>query len=194
MLDFSPVREKQISLNELGAGLTRADLHNLTVEMVEIQQSLIKDCTDADVVFVPEDPLADDPFAEAPEDVTLAWTLGHVIAHVTASSEEAAAISAELARGVKYHGRSRYETPWQSVITIKQCQERLAESRRIRLASLEMWPEPPHLENQYKSRPTAPVMNAVSRFLYGLLHDDDHLEHISKIIRQAQDAHGLPSP
>ncbi len=194
MLDFSPVRKKQISLNELGAGLTRADLHNLTVEMVKTQLGLIKDCTDADVVFVPEDPLADDPFAEALEDVTLAWTLGHVIVHVTASSEEASAISAELARGVKYHGRSRYETSWQSVTTIKQCQERLAESRRIRLASLEMWPKPPHLGNQYKSRPTAPAMNANSRFIYGLLHDDDHLEHISKIIRQAQNVRGLRSP
>jgi hypothetical protein len=152
MLDFSPVRDKQISLNDLGAGLTRADLHDLTIEMVETQLGLIKDCTDADVIFVPEDPLADDPFAEALEDVTLAWTLGHVIVHVTASSEEAAAISAELARGVKYHGRSRYETPWQSVTTIKQCQERLAESQRIRFASLEMWPEPPHLDNHYKSR------------------------------------------
>jgi hypothetical protein len=194
MLDFSPVRDKQISLNELGAGLTRADLHDLTVEMVETQLGLIKDCTDADVVFVPEDPLADDPFAEALEDVTLAWTLGHVIVHVTASSEEAAAISAELARGVKYHGRSRYETPWQSVTTIKQCQERLAESQRIRFASLEMWPEPPHLDNHYKSRPTAPAMNAISRFLYGLQHDDDHLEHISKIIRQAQQTRTQQSP
>ena len=194
MLDFSPVREKQISLNELGAGLTRADLHVLTIEMVETQLGLIKDCTDSDVIFVPEDPLADDPFAEALEDVTLAWTLGHVIVHVTASSEEAAAISAELSRGVKYHGRSRYETPWQSVTTIKQCQERLAESQRIRLASLEMWPEPPHLENHYKSRPTAPVMNAISRFLYGLQHDDDHLEHISKIIRQAQQTRTQQSP
>jgi hypothetical protein len=194
MLDFSPVRDKQISLNELGAGLTRADLHDLTVEMVETQLGLIKDCTDADVVFVPEDPLADDPFAEALEDVTLAWTLGHVIVHVTASSEEAAAISAELARGVKYHGRSRYETPWQSVTTIKQCQERLAESQRIRFASLEMWPEPPHLDNHYKSRPTAPAMNAISRFLYGLQHDDDHLEHISKIIRLAKQTRTQQSP
>jgi hypothetical protein len=194
MLDFSPVRDKQISLNDLGAGLTRADLHDLTIEMVETQLGLIKDCTDADVIFVPEDPLADDPFAEALEDVTLAWTLGHVIVHVTASSEEAAAISAELARGVKYHGRSRYETPWQSVTTIKQCQERLAESQRIRFASLEMWPEPPHLDNHYKSRPTAPAMNAISRFLYGLQHDDDHLEHISKIIRLAKQTHTQQSP
>lgn len=188
MIDFTPVREKQLSLNELATGLTQADLHTLTVEMVETQLGLIKVCSDADVVFVPDDPLADDPFAEDPEDVTLAWTLGHVIVHVTASSEEAAAISAELARGVKFHGRSRYEIPWQSMKTVKQCQDRLEESLRIRLASLEMWPNLPHMENQYKSRPTGPAMNAVSRFIYGLMHDDDHLDHILNIIRQAQDA------
>jgi hypothetical protein len=123
--------------------------------------------------------------------VDLAWTLGHVIVHVTASSEEAAAIAAELARGVSYHGRSRYETPWQSVTTIKQCGDRLAESLKIRLASLEMWPESPHLENTYRSRPGAPNLNATSRFIYGLMHDDDHLEQISKIIQQSLQARNL---
>ena len=186
MLNFNPVREKRITLNDLAADLKKQDLRDLTIKMVETQQSLISDCSDADVITVPEDPLADDPFAERAEDVDLAWTLGHVIVHVTASSEEAAAVAAELARGVKYHGRSRFETTWQTVTTIAQCQERLAESQRIRLASLEMWPVPPHLDNQYNSRPGAPAMNAVSRFIYGLMHDDDHLEQISKIIQQAQ--------
>jgi hypothetical protein len=188
MLDFNPVREKQITLNDLAKSLSRQDLHDLTVEMVETQMNLIKDCIDADVVFVPVDPGADDPFAERIEDIDLAWTLGHVIVHVTASSEEAAAIAAELARGVKYHGRSRYETPWQSISSINQCLQRLAESQKIRLASLEMWPEPPHLDNTYKSRPTAPSMNATTRFIYGLMHDDDHLEHILKIVQQAHQA------
>ncbi|MGB3701095.1 MAG: DinB family protein [Anaerolineales bacterium] len=186
MLNFTPVREKRITLIDLAADLTKQDLLDLTISMVVTQQELIANCSDADVVFVPEDPSADDPFAERLEDVSLAWTLGHVIVHVTASSEEAAAIAAELARGVSYHGRSRYETDWQSVTTIKQCQDRLAESQEIRLASLEMWPDPPHLDNQYKSRPGAPAMNATSRFIYGLMHDDDHLEQISKIIQQAQ--------
>jgi hypothetical protein len=185
MLDFTPVRNKEVTLNDLAAGLTRADLIDLTNEMVDTELDLISGCADRDVVFVPDDPSADDPFAKNPEEVTLAWTLGHVIVHVTASSEEAAAIAAELARGVKYHGRSRYETPWQTVTTINQCRERLEESRRIRLASLEMWPEQPHLDNHFKSRPGAPVMNAVSRFIYGLQHDDDHLEQITSIIRQA---------
>jgi hypothetical protein len=186
MLNFDPVRNKEITLNDLAAGLTREDLINLTNEMVDTELSLISGCTDSDVVFVPDDPLADDPFAENPEDVTLAWTLGHVIVHVTASSEEAASIAAELARGVRYHGRSRYETPWQTVTTIDQCRERLEESRRIRLASLEIWPDQPHLDNHFRSRPGAPEMNAVSRFIYGLQHDDDHLEQITKIAQQAK--------
>jgi len=188
MLDFNPVREKLVTLNDLASNLSKQDLRDLTTSMIETQQELIANCSDADVVFVPQDPLADDPFAEKLEDVALAWTLGHVIVHVTASSEEAAAIAAELARGVSYHGRSRYETPWQSVTTIKQCRDRLIESQQIRFASLEMWPNPPHLENEYKSRPGAPAMNATTRFIYGLMHDDDHLEQISKIIQQAHQA------
>jgi hypothetical protein len=188
MLDFNPVREKRITLNDLGANLSSQDLRDLTIEIIRYQQELIADCKDADVVFVPDDPHAHDPFAEREQDIKLSWTLGHVIVHVTASSEEAAAIAAELARGVSYHGRSRYEIPWETMNTIQQCRERLAESQRIRLASLEMWPDPPHLENKYKSRPGAPVMNAISRFLYGLMHDDDHLEQLSKIIRQAEKA------
>jgi hypothetical protein len=186
MLNFDPVRKNEITLNDLAAGLNRGDLINLTNEMIDAQLDLISGCSDKEVIFVPEDPLADDPYAENPEDVTLAWTLGHVIVHVTASSEEAAAIAAELARGVKYHGRSRYETAWQSVTKIAQCQERLEESRRIRLASLEMWPVHPHLDNRFRFRPGAPVMNAVSRFIYGLQHDDDHLEQITEIAQQAK--------
>jgi len=188
MLDFTPVRERRITLIELADGMTRVNLRGLTNEMIDAQLKLITDCTDADVIFVPQDPEADDPFASNPEDVTLAWTLGHVIVHVTASSEEAGAIAAELARGVNFHGRSRKETPWQTVTTIEHCRQRLEESRRIRLASLEMWPNQPHLEIEYQTRPEAPRMNAKARFLYGLMHDDDHLEQIGKIVSQAQHA------
>jgi hypothetical protein len=186
MLDFNPVRNGHITLQELAKDLSEKDLHELTQEMIANQLNLIKACSDDDVVFVPEDAEADDPFAERLEDVDLAWTLGHVIVHVTASSEEAAAIAAELARGVKYHGRSRYETPWHSIHTINQCRERLAESQKIRLASLDMWPDNPHLDNEYKSRPGAPAMNATTRFIYGLMHDDDHLDQIANIILQAK--------
>jgi hypothetical protein len=188
MLDFSQVRNKQITLIELAASLDRSDLRDLTNEMIDLQLHLIAECNDADVVMVPEDSEAHDPFAKEPEDVDLAWTLGHVIVHITASSEEAAAIAAELARGVKYHGRSRYETPWQEVKSVHQCRLRLEESRRMRISSLEMWPDNPNIDNVYKSRPGAPPLNAVARYVYGLMHDDDHLEQISKIKRQAKSA------
>ena len=70
---------------------------------------LLGGAIDADVTFEPDDPAADDTFAEDPAEATLAWTLGHVIAHVTASAEEAAFLAAELARGILPHGRSRSE-------------------------------------------------------------------------------------
>jgi hypothetical protein len=112
-----------------------------------------------------------------------------VIVHVTASAEEAAAIAAELARGVRYHGRSRSEVPWQTVTTIGQCKQRLEESRRMRLASLDMWPDQPQLDNTYKYYGGNPV-NAVVRFAYGLKHDDDHLDQIADIVSQARNARG----
>jgi len=102
-------------------GLTPDDLRRLTHEMVDTMLSLIRDCADADVGFVPQDPEANDPYAADEKDVKLAWTLGHVIVHTTASAEESAALAAELARGVEYHGRSRSEVPWQTVKTLAQC-------------------------------------------------------------------------
>ena len=60
--------------------------------------SLIAGCTDADVVFVPEDPEAYDKYAAAAEELHVAWTLGHVIVHATASAEECAFLAAEVAR------------------------------------------------------------------------------------------------
>jgi hypothetical protein len=185
MLDFAAVRNGEMTLGELVAALTVDDLRALTDEMIDTVLDLVADCTDADVVFEPEDPGAHDPYAERAEDVHLAWNLGHVIVHITASSEEAAALAAELARGVEFHGRSRYETPWQEMTTIEACHQRLAESRRMRLASLEMWPDEPHLENEHQAWEKGPTVNAVGRFVLGLMHADSHLEQIAEIVRQA---------
>ena len=188
MLDFDAVRNKTISFNELIAGLGRAELATLTEEMVDAMLALIAECTDADVIFVPDDPDAEDTFAENQADIDLAWTLGHVIVHTTASAEESAFLAAELARGVEFHGRSRWEVPWQQATTIEFCRQRLEESRHMRLASLVLWPDPPHLKNTYQSRPDGPTVNAVARFVYGLAHDDSHLGQIAEIVRQAQTA------
>lgn len=191
MLDFTSVRSKEIKISQLAEGLTPADLAYLTNEMVDTMLGLIADCTDADVTFIPNDPQANDTYAVNPDEVKLSWTLGHVIVHTTASSEESAFLAAELARGVPFHGRSRHEIPWKTVTTIAQCRQRLEESRRMRLASLELWPDPPDLENSYEVAPGADPTNALTRFVRGLAHDDSHLEQITEIVRQARAARKL---
>lgn len=190
MLDFTPVYNKEISYAEFVRDLTVDDLRTLTNEMVDRQLALIADCTDEDVVFQPVDENANDPYATNPDESSMAWTLGHVIVHATASSEEAAYLAVELARGLPLReGRSRYETPWETVTTIAQCRARLEESRRMRLASLDMWPDEPFYENRvdlFGGR--VPNANAVVQFVFGLSHDTSHLGQIEEIVRQAKAA------
>jgi hypothetical protein len=112
-----------------------------------------------------------------------------VIVHATATAEESAFLAAELARGVEFHGRSRYEVPWMAVTTIEQCRHRLEESRRMRLATLNVWPDQPHLDLTYTMQyPGAQPMNAMGRFVMGLFHDDSHLSQIIEIVRQSNAA------
>lgn len=187
MLDFTPVREKKMTFEALCAGLTVEDLHRLTDEMVDTMLSLMADARDSDVTFEPQDPHAEDAYAADAGEAALPWTLGHVIVHATASSEEAAAHAVTLARGVAVEGRSRYETPWQQVTTVAQLHQRLDESRRMRHAFLHAWPDQPHLENTYTANyPGARPRNAIQAFVSGLAHDDAHLEQIAEIMRQAR--------
>lgn len=187
MLDFTAVRSKTITYAQFVADFTVDDLRDLTNEMIDYQLGLIADCTDADVVFVPDDPEANDPYAAEKEDTHLPWTLGHLVVHVTASSEESAALAAELARGVVRDGRSRSEVTWQTVKTVAQCQHRLEESRRMRLASLEMWPDQPQLDNTVY-RDSVGEINAFVRFIFGLRHEQGHLDQVKRVIAQAKTA------
>ena len=186
MIDFTPLREEEVTIADLAVGLGAADLRELTNEMLDLMSSLIDGCTDEDVVFVPDDPEAYDEWAGTAEEADISWTLGHVIVHATASAEEAAFLAAELARGVpRRGGRSRSEVPWQTVTTIEQCRRRLAESRRMRLATLDVWPDAPYLDNFHRRKRDL-YINASAQFLLGLLHDDSHLEQIANIVRQAR--------
>jgi DinB superfamily len=186
VIDFGPMRRGQVGLQDLAAGLSRNDLTKLTEEMCAQQLALIQDAQDEDVVFVPDDPDANDTFAAMAEDVGLSWTLGHVIAHATASSEESAALALTLARGLAVDGRSRFEVPWQGATTVEFLRHRIQESLRMRLSMLAAWPNEPHLENFYTPYEGRPPMNALGRFLGGLAHDDSHLEQIRKIMVQGR--------
>src|SRR5580704_15022478 len=88
VIDFGPLRRKEVSLQDLAAGLSHSDLGRLPQEMCQAQLSAFEDARDEDVVMVPDDPEANDTFAAQAEDVGLSWTLGHVVVHTTASSEE----------------------------------------------------------------------------------------------------------
>jgi hypothetical protein len=189
MLDFAGLREGKQTLADLTRDLSKSDLHRLTDEMIDTVLGIIEGATAADVVFVPEDPDANDTFGKS-EEANLAWTLGHVIVHATASSEEAAALSTVLARGIQIEGRSRYETDWQTVHSVAQLRQRLEESRRMRHAFLDAWPEAPHLDVTFEyGSPLASLgpMNAIARFVMGLWHEDSHLNQLREIIRQAHE-------
>jgi hypothetical protein len=166
--------------------LTKKALMRPANEILKEAKRLLRGCQDADVTFMPVDPQAHDAAATHAEEMGIAWTLGHIIAHMTAGVEESAALAAELARGVPFHGRSRYETPWQTVTTVQQCRSRLEESRRMRLASLGMWPERPDLSLTNALWDGAPEYNAIQRYMVGLRHEAGHLDQIRNAVAQAR--------
>jgi hypothetical protein len=169
----APFPARIAQLVEMAKTASPAQLRKATNDSIDFYLSLLKGATDSAVTFVPRDEGAHDPHAPADRQND-SWTLGHIIVHVTASSEEGAAVAAELARGVEYHGRSRYETDWESVKTVAQCRQRLEESRRMRLAALDMWPDAPNLSNTFTLAEGMPPMNATARFLLGLAHEVGH--------------------
>lgn len=190
MIDFSPMRDGDVSFIDYAAQakLGPAELRALSDESIDHLLGLIDGLSDADIVFAPEDPEADDPFAVEGEE-TIGWNFGHLIAHVTASSEEGAALSSLLARGIPASERPRYETPWRDIMTTAHVRQRLHESRRMRNAYLETWPDAPLLAvvRDVSERFTAKFgeMNAPAAFLFGLSHEVGHYEQIEEVRRQA---------
>ena len=144
-IDLSAVLARQQKYSELAGQLTKEDLAIATNESVDHLLALLADLKDKEITFIPVDPEAHDPYAAEGEE-NISWNIAHLIVHVTASSEEGAAFSSLLARGIQVTERPRYETPWREITTQAQCVQRLEESRRMRLAYLETWPDTPHLD------------------------------------------------
>ncbi len=185
MPDFAAVRAGRLPYAEAVNNLDHAALRRLTDEIYDALGAAVAGATDAAVGFVPRDPALTDPAERA-------WTLGHVIVHVTAGCEDSAAVAATLARGVPVPegpaGRSRYETPWETVLTARHVFDRLAESRRMCHAFLDAWPDAPHLDLTVTLVPRFGPLNAIGRYALGLFHADAHLEQLREIMRQAGEA------
>ncbi len=191
-IDFSLITDQGMTYLEFSRRFTVADLKAITNTSIDTLLAMIHDLSDADVTFNPVDPLAHDPFAAEGEE-HIGWTIAHLIAHITASSEEGAAQSSLLARGCPTSERPRYETPWRDITTKDQCVQRLKESRRMRLAYLDTWPDTPHLDTYRQVSPRFSEkfgeINAPAAFLFGLKHEIGHYDQIREVRQQALAAH-----
>ncbi len=193
LIDFSPVHHNEVKMLEFSKPFTVADLKAATNASLDTMLDIITDMHDEQVIFLPSDPEADDPHA-VPGEENIGWSLAHLIVHVTASSEEWAAYSSILARGIVYPAepRLRYETSWHTVTSRAQCFQRIEESRRIRLSYLAAWPDEPHLEVLRQLSPRYVErygeMNATAAFLFGLMHEVGHHDQFREAARQAREA------
>jgi hypothetical protein len=186
MIDYTPVFNGQHKIGDLAADLTLDDLKAATNGQIDEMLTLIRDLSDAEVVFV-----ASDPEAEG----GVGWNVAHLIVHVTASSEENAAISSILARGIEYpfEPRLRVEVDWTTLTTTAACVQRLEESRRMRQGYLNAWPDQPRLDT-HRTLPAAFAervgsINAIGACLMGLVHEAGQFAQLREIIAQARSAH-----
>lgn len=193
IIDFSPIDRKEVKILEFSRQFSVTDLRVATNASLDRMLALVNELNDAQVTFLPHDPNADDPYAVEGEE-HIGWSVAHLLVHVTASSEEGAAFSSWLARGIATarEPRPRYETSWHNVTTQAQCLQRLEESRRIRLAYLDTWPDAPHLdvfrELSEKGLEYWGQINAPASFLAGLKHEVGHYDQLLEAARQAKAA------
>lgn len=192
-IDFAPVKKGEIKILDYARQFTLDDLRRATNTSIDFMLHLVERSTDEMIAFIPDDPDANDPYAP-PDLQHVGWSLGHLVAHVTASSEEWAAYSSILARGIVYPAepRLRFETDWEIITTRAQAIQRLEESRRMRLAYLDTWPDRPHLNVLRQLSPRYVErhgeMNAPACFLFGLQHEMGHQEQFKEVYRQAREA------
>jgi hypothetical protein len=193
LIDFAPIERGELKMLEYSRQFTLDDLKAATHASIDTILEIIQDMSDEQMTFLPYDPDANDPYA-VPGEEHIGWSLAHLVVHVTASSEESAAFSSILARGIPYpkEPRLRYETNWHTVTTKAQAIQRLEESRRIRLAYLDTWPDEPHLDvyRELSERAFEKVgyMNAPATFLSGLKHEWGHFAQFREVARQAREA------
>ena len=184
-IDFAAGLSGGRKIADLAPDVTLDDLKAQTDEQIDEMAAMIRDLSDAQIAAI-----ASDPEAEG----GIGWNVGHLIAHVTASSEENATVSSILARGIAYafEPRLRAETDWTELHTLASCLQRLEESRRMRQSYLSAWPDAPALD-LYRQLPPAfeeqvGRLNAIGTYLLGLVHEWGQFAQLRAIIAQAKTA------
>jgi hypothetical protein len=182
--DFSAIFTGKSTYTEIVAAYDRNDLIQLTQDYYGEISEIISGATDDAIVAVPFDPaLKDQSEGEG------AWTIGHIVAHLTATTEESASLASALARGAEFADdlRLRAEVAWETLQTAEQVSARLAESQRMSLAFLDTWPDAPNLTRTMDFIPQFGPMNAVGRYMLGLFHASMHLDQLREIMRQMRE-------
>ncbi len=179
VLNFEAFRSGKASYAEAVRDATHADLYEATDDLFDTIEATVTGLTDMGTTFVPHDPELKDPNEQA-------YTLGHVIVHLTATLEEASSVGSVLARGINFEGRLRNEVPWETIRNAQQVHQRLRESRRMCRAYLDAWPDAPHLDVTIMRIPSFGPMNAVGMHALGILHGGGHIEQLREIMRQSK--------
>jgi hypothetical protein len=190
-IDFSPVRKREVKIMSFAAQFSLDEVRQAANHSVDFLLDLLNDLTDADVTFIPHDPEANDPYAPADQQ-NIGWSLAHLVLHVTASTEEYAATASVLARGIDYPAepRIRYEPDWQTTTqTVAECRQRLLESKRMRNAFLDSFPDQPHAHTRWqRSERFIEIFGELDykgAYLMGLSHEYEHHAQFVEVKRQA---------
>lgn len=190
-LDYTPLVSRSTKWTAFATPLSVDDLRDETHTLYDRVSGLLDQCTDFDIAFVPHDPDANDPDASVEAERHIGWTIGHIIAHITASNEEAGCISSLLARGIPFQGRLRAEVDWREVNTVERARQRLEESRRMTLAYLDAWHDDPDLEtlrtfsSERATEYFGPI-NAKGCYMMGIGHMAEHIDQIEAVLEQAK--------
>ena len=179
-IDFTPVQNREVKIIDWAAQFSQADIREAANASIDFMLDIIADLTDADVTFIPFDAEAHDSHAPA-ELQNIGWSVGHLILHVTASTEEYASVAAILARGIAYppEPRLRVEADWQTAArTVDECRQRIVESGRMRNAFLDSFPDQPNTDTRWeRSEKFIEIfgeMNYKAAVMMGLSHEYGH--------------------
>ncbi len=179
-IDFTPVKNREVKMMDWASQFSLADIRDAANASIDFMLDILNGLTDADVTFIPFDPEASDPIA-LPELQNIGWGVGHLILHVTASTEEYAATASVVARGINFprEPRLRIEADWQTAArTVDECRQRILESARMRNAFLDSFPDQPSTtarwERSEKFIEIFGEMDAKGAFMMGLNHEYGH--------------------